>query len=436
MNDSLSPNTQAILLLTGPLIVGRGKIAADLLTPGQYKRLAQYLREQKRQPSDLLGPDAETLCVDLAAACAPQIARDRLRDLLERGFQLSQAVDRWHARAIWVVSRADAAYPRRLKARLKEDAPAVLYGCGDPRLLDTGGLAVVGSRHVDEALIEFAEGIGRLTAKARRAVVSGAARGIDQAAMRGALEAQGMAVGVLADSLESAVVNRENRNLLLEERLALISPYDPAAGFNVGNAMQRNKVIYALADAALVVSSDHKKGGTWAGAIEQLHKHRAIPVYVRNTADRQQGLDALRAAGALPWPEPAEPEELTALLKTTTNETQTLGPKLTEDALVPLPFAGVEAIPRTPSLAISTGPEPPPPPLGPAEELFATVRTLMARLDGPRTDIEIAAALNVSRPQAKEWLTRLVEEGVLAKSSRPIKYLPAATLPNQQNLFN
>jgi predicted Rossmann fold nucleotide-binding protein DprA/Smf involved in DNA uptake len=31
---------------------------------------------------------------------------------------------------------------------------------------------------------------------------------------------------------------------------------------NVGQAMQRNKLIYAPSDAALVVSSDHEKGGT------------------------------------------------------------------------------------------------------------------------------------------------------------------------------
>jgi len=35
----------------------------------------------------------------------------------------------------------------------------------------------------------------------------------------------------------------------------------PSAGFNVGHAMQRNKVIYALADVALVVSADFEKGG-------------------------------------------------------------------------------------------------------------------------------------------------------------------------------
>ena len=54
MSTSLSPNTQAILLLTAPLIAGRNQPAADLLTPGEYKRLARYLREKQKQPADLL----------------------------------------------------------------------------------------------------------------------------------------------------------------------------------------------------------------------------------------------------------------------------------------------------------------------------------------------------------------------------------------------
>jgi DNA processing protein len=63
----------------------------------------------------------------------------------------------------------------------------------------------------------------------------------------------------------------------MEGQLVLVSPYDPGAGFNVGNAMQRNKLIYALADAALVVNSDFEKGGTWTGAVEQLDKLKLVP---------------------------------------------------------------------------------------------------------------------------------------------------------------
>jgi len=161
MTPVLSPNTQAILLLTAPLIAGRGTASSNLLSPGEYNRLARHLREIQRQPADLLSPDA----AEILRACQPVIDENRLQKLLGRGFLLSQVIERWQARAIWVVSRADAEYPRRLKVRLREDAPAVLYGCGDTALLETGGLAVVGSRHVDDALIDYTMTVGRLAAR-------------------------------------------------------------------------------------------------------------------------------------------------------------------------------------------------------------------------------------------------------------------------------
>ena len=308
MNETLSLNTKAILLLTAPLIIGRGKgkQPGDLLKPGEYTKLADYLQNRGRQPADLLGPDADQIITD----CPHTPDKDRLRRLLDRGFLLSQAVERWHTRAIWVVSRADDGYPQRLKARLKKNSPSLLYGCGDREILNSGGLAVVGSRNANDALLEYTQEVGRLAAKAQRTIVSGAARGVDQAAMSGALEAGGRVTGVLADSLERSVMKRENRNRLLERQLVLISPYDPSAGFNAGHAMQRNKLIYALADTALVVNADLNKGGTWAGATEQLEKLRLTPIYVRSTGGASKALDALKSKGAMPWPNPTDADDL------------------------------------------------------------------------------------------------------------------------------
>ena len=153
MIEPLTPNTQAILLLTAPLIAGRGETSRDLLSLGEYNRLALILRQKQKQPADLLAADAK----ELIDVCAQPFGRARLDALLGRGFLLSQAVERWNARAIWVISRADSKYPKRLKARLKEDAPPLLYGCGDIALLEKGGLAVVGSRHVDDELISYTE---------------------------------------------------------------------------------------------------------------------------------------------------------------------------------------------------------------------------------------------------------------------------------------
>ena len=310
MNSALSQDSQAILLLTAPLMTGHMEPSADLLTPGEYMRLAVFLREVQKSPGDLLTADAG----GLLGQCQGIVDGDRLRRLLGRGFLLSQAVERWQARAIWVITSADASYPQRLRERLKDNAPTILYGCGDAGVLATGGLAVVGSRNATPALRTYAEYIGQLAGHAEQTIVSGGARGIDQAAMHGALAAGGTVVGILADSLERAALNREYRSPLMEGQLVLVSPYDPMAEFNAGNAMQRNKLIYALADAALVVSSDDQKGGTWAGAAEQLTMLRLVPVFVRSRGDIEKGLQELQKLGALPWPNPDSPAELVRTL--------------------------------------------------------------------------------------------------------------------------
>jgi predicted Rossmann fold nucleotide-binding protein DprA/Smf involved in DNA uptake len=53
-------------------------------------------------------------------------------------------------------------------------------------------------------------------------------------------------------------------------QICLVTPYPPSAPFSVGNAMGRNKIIYALSRCTIVVASDHETGGTWAGATEAL----------------------------------------------------------------------------------------------------------------------------------------------------------------------
>lgn len=381
MKAGLSPNTQAILLLTAPLVIGRSKPSVNPLTAGEYGRLARRLRELHREPAHLLEPDADSLMEE----CRITLDPGQLQGLLGRGFLLAQAVERWRSRAIWIVSRADAQYPQRLKKRLKDGAPPVLYGCGDASILNTGGLAVVGSRHVNETLIAYTEDVGRLTAASCHAVISGGARGIDQAAMGGALAAGGNVVGVMADGLEKAAVRREYREALMGGRLALICPYDPAARFHVGHAMQRNKLIYALADAALVVNSDDRKGGTWAGASEQLTRLNLVPVYVRTRGDVTRGLSELQKLGAKPWPNPETAQKLEAILAA---------------ANVPAPSAPEPAVLQEPLLTTHRSP---------ADELFAKVTERLEHMDGPRTIDRVAKELQIPKTLAGDWLKRFVD---------------------------
>lgn len=439
MSWEVSGNTQAILLLTAPLSAGRNSSAVRLLTPGEYKALARALHDQKCEPADLVGPRAD----EILSNCGSAVEVSRVTRLLERGVLLSQAVELWRARSIWVVSRADQAYPKRLKSCMREDAPSLLYGCGKIGLLETGGLAIVGSRNIDDSLVRYATEVGGMAARAGLGVVSGDARGVDRAAMDGALDQGGVVVGVLADGLMRAATKRENRRALMDERLVLVSSSDPGAGFNVGVTMQRNKLIYAMADAGLVVQSDVKKGGTWAGAIEQISKLHYVPVYVRTGGAQSAGLVALRKLGALPWPNPTDENALREVIESPRPAIRAseepaglpfgaptpptpLGPRAMaapehEAVSAAVGESDSKGLPVVPGNGVSDLDSPG---ICPSEELFETVRrVLLHRLRSPMSEGEIASELGVVAAQAKAWLRRLESEGTIERLKKPVRFV-------------
>ena len=83
--------------------------------------------------------------------------------------------------------------------------------------------------------------------------------------------------------------------------------------------MGRNKLIYALADFSLVVSAEHKKGGTWAGAEEELKRENHIKVFVRTGINIPQGNNKLLELGAIEWPEQTNDNALKQQLNSLSN---------------------------------------------------------------------------------------------------------------------
>jgi DNA processing protein len=394
---ALSANTQAVLLLTSPLLGGGKDGAANMpvLTPREYSRLAVSLRQANQQPADFINGAAERLVASAPAELEPE----RLRQLLARGFQLSQAVERWSSRSIAVIGRADPGYPQRFKQRLRHEAPAVLYACGNLALLDGPALAMVGSRETAEPLLRRTQEVAALAAAAGIVIVSGAARGVDETAMLGALKAGGFAIGFVADSLEKVAPKPIYREALIGERLLLLSSAHPTAGFTVGSAMGRNKFIYALADAALVVNAAKGEGGTWRGAEEQLRSYHFCPVHVLDDPRGGPGLSALKQLGGEPWPSPATPAHLQEVI------------------------GGHRAQAVERPVQVSLELEQPAEVESPARRLQHCVDSLVLEiLQEPLPEVEIAAALAVSRTQARSWLKEMVERGLIEKLSKPVHY--------------
>ncbi len=341
---------------------------------------------------------------------------DRLCQLLGRGGPLAIELERLSSLGIHVVTRADAHYPKRLKQVLGSKAPSVLFVAGDQGLLSREGLAVVGSRDVNEVGARFAEAVGQKCAEAGLTVISGAAKGVDRQSMTGALGSGGTAVGVPADSLEKAIAAAETRRPILAGQLVLVTPFHPRARFTIGAAMQRNKIIYGLARYALVVASAKENGGTWAGAVENL-KGGWVPLFVRMGPDVPLGNRDLLARGGLEFPD--------TLLMSVKNLRQWLEKQV-----------GAGAHGRRTSVGIHDKPEPYTPVTTAGTVTVDESGTSVDRHDvfpvvwpyisgmlvEPRTEKYIAIQLSLEVKQVKAWLTRALKEGLVRKRIRPVRY--------------
>lgn len=290
---NLSSQAQAVLLLTTQF--GNSETSSvQPLTTREWARFAFWLKDHGLDPSDLLSGELKSV---LSEWVDRSITLPRLESLLARGVALALALEKWQRAGLWVVTRSASEYPQRLKRRLRMESPPVLFGCGNLRLLERGGIAVVGSRNADDDALAFAENIGSAAAKQGYSIVSGGARGVDQSAMFGSLQSGGTVIGVLADSLMRAVTSAQYRDFLLSGNLALVTSFNPEAGFSVGHAMARNRYIYCLSDAAVVASSTPNRGGTWNGAVQNVDAGW-VPLWVKQTAKASSGNPNLVRRGA------------------------------------------------------------------------------------------------------------------------------------------
>lgn len=229
----------------------------------------EYWRLRGRVGLDAL---AQSSATELGQLLGSATEAERVVTLLDAAGDFEDACETLRSRGLRLLSCDDEAYPQGLLRRLSQAAPPMLYVTGPVEWLQGPLLGVVGSRGVDQAGSEVALRVAEVAQRVGAGIVSGGAKGVDGQSMRGGLEADLPVVGVPAEGLERASRRRELRDAVTDERLLLVSPYAPGAGFSVGNAMGRNKLIYGLAAETLVVASEVGSGGTWAGADEALRR--------------------------------------------------------------------------------------------------------------------------------------------------------------------
>jgi DNA processing protein len=243
-------------------------VAASMLRAAADTLSARVLKELPRD-GDWLARLATRVVLPPEAAWAAVVrARADARLSIERARATGQRV----------IAAADAAYPELL--RHIADPPIVLWIRGDPSVLSSPAVAIVGARDATPAGLLAAQQLGRDLAAAGLVVVSGMARGVDGAAHRGAIEGGGRTVAVLGSGAD--VIYPRDHATLADQIVpagAIVSELRPGTQPRPYLFPLRNRIISGLVKAVVVIEASERSGSliTARQALEQGRDVLAVP---------------------------------------------------------------------------------------------------------------------------------------------------------------
>lgn len=374
----------------------------------QWSELGQkIINSDVVEPANLLNMDKDSIVNSIRISGEEA---DRIVNLLSRGANLAFMLEEINRRGISIVTRSDREYPQKLKLILKKYSPTILYYSGDLSLANKTGIGIVGSRNIDGDGTKFTRQLAKKAAEENLTVISGGAKGVDNISETTALSNNGYVVSVLADSLNRKIKTKDIRNNVLSGKQLLISANNPDAPFTVANAMNRNKYIYALSNGTFVVASDYNKGGTWAGAVENI-KNQWVNTFVWNKEKYKGNLELIKKGGIA----------VDSIDNTSINDLISREIKR-EDQLNIFDYskAAERVIIKSDSMIKEKNTEY-------KEDKFDVydkiVDLFLNFLKEPKTLEEITVSLNITKSQAMAWTNRALSEGKIIKINKPVRYV-------------
>lgn len=207
---------------------------------------------------------------------------------------------------VHIIGLDDERYPQSVIEKLNQNAPPILFCKGNLQLLNTKGISIVGSRDVSDFAIMLTKRIANRLAENGYNVTSGYAKGVDTSAHLGALEGNGTTTMILSYGVNHLSVKKDIKDFNWQKNTLFVTQFLPYEKFSGQNAMIRNKLVCAVSQAVIVISSgperdtSGKMSGTFDAGLSALNMK--VPLFVLspsllNPNPPQGNIDLIRLGG-------------------------------------------------------------------------------------------------------------------------------------------
>ncbi len=262
----------------------------------EYNVLARWLHQNDYRPRNL----TDRTCAQTAAR-QTGLLDDRLVALLDRGISLGFYLEEWQRRDYWVVGRADAAYPKRIRQLLRSSAPPVLFGTGEPKLLDQGATAVIGPDHVMEQSNEHARAMAALCAQHHRITIAAGKQTISSGVVKSGIDSGGSVIWVLQGPVFGEPLRKSFRRAKAAGKFMMLSGRSPADKRPISQEPEIGRIAMALCDSAIYIDGTELSGDRYCLEEAMYHVLDQRQCFVSCMGQATAAAERLLEGGANSW---------------------------------------------------------------------------------------------------------------------------------------
>lgn len=293
MTWPLSGDTNVMMLLCTWLGGEEGHLPLEIQ---EYNTLVRWLHQNDYRPENLI----DRTCAETAAR-QTGLGDDRLKALLGRSITLGFYLEEWRRRDYWIVGRGDVAYPKRVRQHLRSFAPPVLFGMGEPKLLDQDATAVIGPDQVMVQSNEHARTMAAFCAQHHRTLVAAGKQTISAGVAESGIGHGGSVIWVLQGPVFGEPLRKSFRRAKTAGKFMMLSGRSPVDKRPLSQEPEVGRIAIALCDSAMYIDGTELSGDRYCleDAMYRVLDQRKCFVWCMGQATA--AAERLLQRGATPW---------------------------------------------------------------------------------------------------------------------------------------